>query len=58
MFEDIKGVIIIRLTKDRLYNGQTKREQKYNDHQNNTQKTNDCATQFITNPAQNGGDFW
>ena len=42
MFEDIKGVTIIRLTKDRLCNGQNKGEQKYNDH--HTQKTNDCAT--------------
>jgi len=28
MFEDIKGVIIIRLTKDRLYNGQKKKRTK------------------------------
>ena len=41
VFEDTKGVIRIRKSKDRRHNGQKKKYKRTNDLQNTTQKTKD-----------------
>ena len=54
-FEDTKGVIRIRTSKDRQHNGQKKKEKKTNnDLQNITQKTKDRVTQT---PLKTGGEL-
>ena len=54
-FEDTKGVIKIRKSKDRQHNGQLKKEKKTNnDLQNITQKTKDRVTQT---PLKTGGEL-
>ena len=53
MFEDVKGVISSRNTKDRRHNGEKKRDTRTNnDLQNITQKTKDRATRI---PQKLGG---
>ena len=56
-FEDTKGLIRSRKSKDKQHNGQTK---KYNDLQNITQKTKDWATRTPLKPwgePRKGGKF-
>ena len=57
-FEDTKGVIRIRKSKDRQHNGQKKRKKGqttiYNDLQNITQKTKDRVTRTHVIPAREG----
>ena len=54
-FEDTKGVIRIRKSKDRQHNGKMKRDKKTNnDLQNNTHKTKDRVTRI---PLKTGGEL-
>jgi hypothetical protein len=54
-FEDAKGVIIIRKSKNRQHNGQQKKDKrKNNDLQNATQKTKHRATRRT--PIKTGGE--
>ena len=55
-FEDTKGVIRIRKSKDRQHNGQTKKDLRTNnDLQNITHKTKDQVTRTPIKPGMNVG---
>ena len=55
-YEDTKGIIRIRKSKDRQHNGQTKKNKRTNnDLKKNTQKTKDEATRT---PLKIGSEIW
>jgi len=55
-FEDTKGVIKIRKSKNRQHNGQKKKDKRTNnDLQNTTQKTKDRATRTPLKTEVEGG---